>query len=148
MSERTSWRAVVAFSEDSFWVESTCVRGWVCLMSACTDIIVCVCVCAVSHACVIACTSVWVCACRARPEAMWEVGDACCSAEVWTLTSKLPLYVMYSPVNRVDTVTQRPCGFVLLYLPSKMAVIGSWNCSWNFDFLFSLNWKLEGLLYL
>lgn len=60
------------------------------------------------------------------------------------------MYVcMYSPVNRVNSVTQRPCGYVLLYLPSKMAVLlALLILLLHFDFLFSLNWKLEGLLYM
>lgn len=42
------------------------------------------------------------------------------------LKNKLHLYVcmyMYSPVNSVESVIQQQCGHVMLYLPSKTAVL-------------------------
>lgn len=39
------------------------------------------------------------------------------------LNEQIAPVCMYSSVNIVDTVTQRPRGYVLLYLPSKTAVL-------------------------
>lgn len=81
---------------------------------------------------------------------MSEAGGVSCFAEVVNLKSKLHLYVcMYSAVNSVESVTRQQCGHVMLYLPSKTAVLSDLlTVLYIFDFLFSLNWKLEGLLYL
>lgn len=118
-----------------------CERMGVCLMSVCTDIIMCVPVQSHMHAylCVYACESVCMCV-----SSMFR-GHVRSRRRV-NLNEQITPVCMYSPVNRVDSVTQRPCGYVLLYLPSKTAVL--LDCSLHFDFLFSLNWKLEGLLYL
>lgn len=122
---RATWGSFVANIRRQHCVlKRVCERMGVCLMSAVYRYNN-VCACAVSHACILACACVWGCvhACVRRPwsEAMSEAGDASCFAWSVNLTSKLHLYVcMYSPVN---SVTQRPCGYVLLYLPSKTAVL-------------------------
>lgn len=126
-----------------------CVWVGVCLMSACTDIIMCVSAQSHMHAYLraYACESVCM---RASSMVRGHVRSRRRVLLRWSvnLNEQIAPVCMYSPVNRVDSVTQRPCGYAL-YLPSKNGcVIGAFNCSLYFDFLFSLNWKLEGLLYL
>lgn len=147
MSERTTWSSLCG-SYQKTALCCVCVREDGCVFDVSVYRYSNACACAVSHACILVCVSVCTCVSsmvrghvrsRRRVLLRWSVN----------LNEQIAPVCMYSPVNRVDSVTQRPRGYVLLYLPSKNGcVIGSFNCSLHFDFLFSLNWKLEGLLYL
>lgn len=84
--------------------------------------------------------------CHPWSGAMSEAWGASCFAEVWkkNLNKQIAPVSMYSGVNRVDSVTQRPRGYVLLYLPSKTAVWSeSFNCSLYLTFCFHSTGNLK-----